>query len=816
LKRFLHLLFLCFIFIASGGIFLPPAVAQGWLWGRTATGTTFDSWSVATDAGGNVYGGGCAVPGTLDFGSGVSLTVSSPVGSVPVGSGGYGVVQSAWVKYNNSGTPLWAGCTSGAFSWLNNMTVDAEGNLILFGSFMGDSMQIGSFTLTSVYGSIDTSQYYIAKISPTGAVLWAISAGNTCSEWEIFDFAGAAANGGVVTDAAGNIYVTASFITPTMTIGATTLTNTDPSGTTYDVYLAKYSPAGASLWAKSFGGSLNDYGCSIALAATGDVYVTGAFNSPSMTVGMATLTDPYSSTPYGNTLAFVARYTAAGLPVWAQAAGGRNGAFGVGLASDNYGNVFMTGGFGDTSISFGSVTIARTFPTAVPHPALYLVEYSPANVVTWSKTIGSATADLWGCSIALASCGQVWVSGNYSQYALIDGDTLHFVTGYDPVFIAGYNLSGGVAGYAGLGSGGDDLNGIACDAAGNVFICSDIYFSTVYMGPDTLTTPTGSEAFYIGKYANAVTAPPGTITTNRDTAIACGDSLLLSGLHGYTNYYWNTGSTDSTLTIGVGGVYFISNFTCGDSVVVDTFHVAIPSDTLFSLSDSGGCAGTTGITLTAPAGYAVYAWTTGDSLASIIVTDTGSYIVYATTPASCHSVMDTFRVLSLYVDTLIHRHDTTACTPAEDIFITIHMVPPVGSSYSWFDGSSGNTDSVHLFTSGKFWVSYITGCNYNLDTFAVTVVTPCDSGHTAGIAVPRPVQDVNLYPNPVADMLTITTPGQTNYSSCSIVNVLGQALIRQPINGAQTNVNVTSLPAGVYYLLLNNDNGITVRKFVKE
>ena len=65
------------------------------------------------------------------------------------------------------------------------------------------------------------------------------------------------------------------------------------------------------------------------------------------------------------------------------------------------------------------------------------------------------------------------MSGNYNEQANIDGHMLALVPGPDPIFIAGYNLSGGVVGYAGLGSGGDDQNGIATDSYGNIFICSD-------------------------------------------------------------------------------------------------------------------------------------------------------------------------------------------------------------------------------------------------------------------------------------------------------------------------------------------------------
>jgi len=816
LNRFLHFLFLCFIFIAPGWIFLPHAVAQSWQWGRQNTGSGVDAWAVATDASGNVFGGGVGLWGTssLDFGSGVSISLSSPTPNT-----------SFWVKYNNSGTPLWAGCTIGGDSWLYNITADPEGNLIIFGSFYGPTIQIGSITLINAYGA-DTAQYYLAKINPSGTVLWAINDGNTTSDYAAL-FSGAIeieSNGGVTTDTAGNIYITSSFHKPTMTIGGTTITNTDATGATYDVFLAKYSPAGIPLWARSYGGSNNDYGFGITVAATGNVYVTGAFYSPSIIIGSSTLTNPLV-TRFAS-LAYIAEFTPAGIPEWGQqgtvgaSCSYSGGSFGVGLASDNYGNVYMTGGFEDTSISFGDTVITRTYPSAPSIfsgiVALYLVQFSPSHVATWYKTIGSHDTSIWGYSIAMAACGQVWVSGNYNADANIDGHILTRVAGSDPIFLAGYNLAGGVVGYAGLGSGGDDQNGIACDGSGNIFLCSDIYRGdTIYIGPDTVSSAIPLESFYLGKYANV----PVVTGTNTDTTITCGDNLRLSGQAGYSIYAWNTGSTDSSITVSSPGVYFVSNFTCG-AVVVDSFHVSVISDTTLAVaSDSSSCSLDSGFTLAGPTGYSVYAWSTGDTTASITVTDTGSYVVHATHATSlttCYSLSDTFHISFLATDTLYHHQDTVVCTVADDAYININLAPPAGSSYSWFDGSTGNTDSVFISTSGKFWVSYITGCIYNLDTFAVIVVTPCDSGHhNAGVAVAKSVKDVNLYPNPVADMLTIIT-GQPGYSSYSIVNVLGQALIRQPINGIQTNVDVTILPAGVYYLVLYNDNGITMRKFVKE
>ena len=198
---------------------------------------------------------------------------------------------------------------------------------------------------------------------------------------------------------------------------------------------------------------------------------------------------------------------------------GAKGAFGTGLATDGNSNIYLTGGFADNSINFGAATINQTYPSP-GKLALFLVQYLSGDVVTWSKTIGSQTRDVWGFSIALASCGQVWVSGNYTQDANIDGNILSLVPGNDPIFIAGYNLSGGVVGYSGLGSGGDDQNGIASDAAGNIYVCSDYEISSgtnFTIGSDVL--PYGNlETFYMAKFA---TTAPDTVFTHQSSMISC-------------------------------------------------------------------------------------------------------------------------------------------------------------------------------------------------------------------------------------------------------------------------------------------------------
>ena len=50
------------------------ANAQGWVWGRGATGAGQDTWAVTADNAGNSFGGGIIyTSGTSTFGPGISI-----------------------------------------------------------------------------------------------------------------------------------------------------------------------------------------------------------------------------------------------------------------------------------------------------------------------------------------------------------------------------------------------------------------------------------------------------------------------------------------------------------------------------------------------------------------------------------------------------------------------------------------------------------------------------------------------------------------------------------------------------------------------
>jgi gliding motility-associated-like protein len=433
-----------------------------------------------------------------------------------------------------------------------------------------------------------------------------------------------------------------------------------------------------------------------------------------MTVGSSTLTNGASLSKFS---AFIAKFNATtGTPLWAQGAGGTNGAFGVGLKVDGTNNVYMTGGYADPAITFGSTTITRPYPGGATRLSLFLVQYSSSDVVTWSKTIASPTQPIYGYSIALAACGQVWVSGYYKENANVDGTIMPLVPGPDPAFIVGYTLSGGVAGYSGLASGADDQIGIAADASGNIYMCADYEVNATYptfsIGPDVLPPLTG-EHFYIGKYAPI--APPDTTYATKDTALLCGvTSATLTATPGYSAWVWDDGSTLPTRTITGPGTYYVYNMTCGSPLLIDTFHVSlIPADTTFASRDTSVCTGIGTATLTAPAGYTTYTWNTGAITPTIVAITPGTYFVRCV--VACSMLVDTFHFTYTPNDTTFHRRDTSLCA----VYSPITLHGPAGyASYIWSTGAT--TSSIAPSSSGLYEVYATTGCITRVDTFSLT------------------------------------------------------------------------------------------------
>ena len=141
-----------------------------------------------------------------------------------------------------------------------------------------------------------------------------------------------------------------------------------------------------SQWARSVGGSSNDYGRNIAVDASGNVYVTGDFY-------LGVDFDPGSGTTNLSAAdaqnVFFAKYNSSGELVWAKSVGGSSSATGRSIAVDGSENVYVTGYFYETTVDFdpGSGT---TNLTPAGRDDVFFAKYNSSGELVWTTEAGRA------------------------------------------------------------------------------------------------------------------------------------------------------------------------------------------------------------------------------------------------------------------------------------------------------------------------------------------------------------------------------------------------------------------------------------------
>ncbi|MBK5284485.1 MAG: hypothetical protein JJE25_03715, partial [Bacteroidia bacterium] len=283
--------------------------------------------------------------------------------------------------------------------------------------------------------------------------LWAKSAGGTSDDYAR----------SVTADASGNIIATGYFSSPSITFGSTTLTNADNTGNTADIFIVKYDAAGNVLWAKSAGGTSNEYAYSVTTDALGNIIAAGIFNSSTITFGSTTLS--------GNM--FIVKYDASGNVLWAQSSGGSWSDYLYSVTSDVSGNIIAAGYFASPSITFGSTTL-----TLVGGWDMFIVKYDAAGNVLWAKSAGGTTYDV-AYSVTADASGNIIAAGYFDGSTLTFGSTTLFNTGNDDMFIVKYDAAGNVLwakSAGGTNSSYEYARSVTADASGNIIAAG--YFNS--------------------------------------------------------------------------------------------------------------------------------------------------------------------------------------------------------------------------------------------------------------------------------------------------------------------------------------------------
>ena len=407
-------------------IFLTKYDASGnVLWAKRAGGTNNDyANSVTIDSSGNVYVAGEFTSDTARFGSFMLLNSGATDGTRDL----------FLAKYDANGNELWVRSATGLGNDVAySVAVDVTGNAFVCGSFTSFYLTFGTTMLTNSNTTSYTDDIFLAKYNSSGTLQWAKSAGSTAGWEEGFS---------VAVDASGNPYVAGGFKDINFTYGTTTLTNCDNTGSTYDIFLAKYNTANGNLiYAKSAGGINDDYLNSVKVDASGNIYLGGYFYSPTLAFGTDTVVNT-DNVPGHSSDIFLAKYNSSGNVVWAKGANG-DGDDAVTCIAVNASGVYITGSFASPQITFGSTPL--TNDDANYYLDAFITKYDASGNVLWAKSAGGSS-DEYCFSIAADASNNTYIAGSfYSPTVLFGTSTLtnaDNTTNTEDIFVA--KLSGTV------------------------------------------------------------------------------------------------------------------------------------------------------------------------------------------------------------------------------------------------------------------------------------------------------------------------------------------------------------------------------------
>jgi len=364
------------------------------IWAKCITGTSNNNvgcGDICTDSNGNIYVVG-TFQGIVNF-EGVTLTAN-------------GISDIFIIKYDSNGNQIFVKQSSN--SYLNSVGqkifVDNNGYIYItgvFGGALGSQLNFNNQIVTnSVQGYQDV---YLFKLDSNANAIWGKSiSGITTKNVK-----------SIGADNNGNVYLIGDFLSPTITIGNTTLTNSVSNSSTADIYIARYNNSGDVVWAYSFGGQQYDYGRDLKVDSNGDIHVTGSFYKSSINFN-GTILQGNNSCLNTYVLEFDNNFNI----IWGRSFGyANNNSNGHSVDVDIDGNTYLAGDF-YVALNIGSFNLINVGTNGWGD--IYVIKYDSQGNVLQANSAGGNYIEETN-KIRVNNNGDAFLTGRYYSPTLTFG-----------------------------------------------------------------------------------------------------------------------------------------------------------------------------------------------------------------------------------------------------------------------------------------------------------------------------------------------------------------------------------------------------------
>jgi hypothetical protein len=644
----------------------------------------------------------------------------------------------------------------------------------------------------------------------------------------------------ITTDASGNVYVAGRFGGTVDFDPGTGIFNMTADGIT-DAFVSKLDAAGNLIWAKKMGSPSAevDQASAIAVDIDGNVYTTGIYGGGAdFDPGTGTFFLPY----YGGwSDVFISKLDASGNFVWAKSINGTGAESASSIVLDNTGNIFISGGFG-SNVDFDPGT--GVFNMTTTEASGFVLKLDNTGAFVWAKQIGGAGNYLAG-NLAVAPSGSIYLMGSVldnsvdmdpgagtfsvTPVGFIDACVLKlnssgnfvwakqmggiFSLGFGikvvldeqenvlagGVYVGSVDFDPGTSVYDLSSTGSEDIFLSKLDSAGNlIWAKTSAGAGSSIVEIYDLTTDVQGNVYTTGFFSSTVDFDPGTATANLTAPTT--DAFLMK-LDSAGSYRWSKQIAGSGQSLGrsinidpSGNVYSTGNFkdTCDfdPNAAVSNMVSTTGKDAIYI--HKMVCSDTSSSSLTIKTDCDGYVFN------GVTYTQTGLYTITLPNIDGCDSTV----LLNLEVDTFQVAFTVTG-------YVLTAAAPY--TTYQWLlnganiPGATSNTYTITQDGQYKLIGTNANGCTDTSDVYNVTNYTGIDD-------INNIAAQINVYPNPVRDMVFINAPLKTDL----VLTDISGKIILQKREAKQ--ISLEGLSPGIYFLRIldKNNHFLKAEKLVKE
>jgi hypothetical protein len=704
-------------------------------------------------------------------------------------------------------------------------------------------------------GNVSTSStnFYIVKLSSTGALLWTRVLQNSRNDYAR----------SIINTSDGGLVIAGE--------------RNDQSTTNWDIYITKLNASGQVLWDTWYGMNNSEEGFSVTEAADGGFVVTGSI---------------LPSTPIANTWydLYMVKFNSSGTPVWNRLFGTtvyNSGGSSQNLADYNVARSIIKttdGGFAVAGFLGGG-------NAGVGHEQIYFLKLDAEATSCCSHLVGGNLRGSGASSVANVGAvnnagGTVSSGGSVSNGGTVinlcstsnltasatatsvcgsacTGTATVVPNGGVPPYTISWSPTGGNSETAtGLCAGeytvtvtdseesstsiivnvntaGNNLN---VTASGSLSFCEGASVTlTVENGASNILWSSGQTTPSInittsGTFNVSATNAAGCPATSQDFEIVVnespvniqvtpsgaltfceGQSVTLNAASGFTNYLWSNGTTGSSITISQAGNYHVTGLNVnGCEAISDIFTVVVDNNQgVLNVNPNGivnFCVGQS-IVLTADAGYNTYLWSHGPVTQSVTISNAGTYSVSASSSGGCNAVSDDIVVNAIEAPVAGFTYAQT-----EGYTVEFSNTSTNGLEFLWnFGGGNSSTQENPSFTypfEGIYPVTLIVSNDCGSDTIFQNI-------NVLKLSVNDIISSLDyfeIFPNPSSGNVNIKGSSKhTEQYKLRVMNVLGQELFNEQfsVNGEWTRgYDFSALSSGVYWFIMEDQKGLMSRKFI--